>query len=270
MVGNYAHDEIITQRGERFSALGGATAYMCSVLRALDADYEVVAKVGKDFLYGADVIRPPIVDAVLPTTSFLDDFTSGRREGTVTALCSPVRAADLDGSAKIAIANGCAGEVLPETVARLRQISQVVVCDLQSLIRVLDSSGLIGLVPLTKTGHPIASIDFLKGSEEEAEYVDLTGPGKQPTLIITRGAQGCEIVEGSKRTTVPGFPAEEIDASGAGDSFIAGFAYGMARGLGVLASARLANYCGCLAVQKTGIPQLTKADFTAMLATLNS
>src|SRR5688500_14803295 len=96
VIGNYAHDKIITQRGERFSALGGATAYMCSVLEALEADYEVVAKVGKDFLYGADVIRPPVVDPTLPTTSFTDDFTSGRREGTVTSLCAPIRGEDLN------------------------------------------------------------------------------------------------------------------------------------------------------------------------------
>ena len=269
VVGNYAHDEIITQRGERFSALGGATAYMCSVLQALEADYEVVSKVGKDFLYGANVIRPSRVDDTLPTTSFLDDFTSGRREGNVTSLCSPIRAADLTGTAKIAIANGCAGEVQPQTVARLREISDVVVCDLQSLIRVLDSRGRIQLVPLALSGHPIASIDFLKGSEEEAEYVDVSGPGKQPILIITRGEKGCEIVEGAKRTLVPGFPAEEIDASGAGDCFIAGFAYGLSKGHSVLESARLANYCGSLAVQKTGIPVLTKADFATVLAKLN-
>ena len=87
-------------------------------------------------------------------------------------------------------------------------------------------------------------------------------------LIITRGDRGCEIVEGGKRTAVPGFPAEEIDASGAGDSFIAGFAYGLSKGLNVLAAARLANFCGSLAVQKTGIPQLTRADFTHVLAEL--
>ncbi len=268
VVGNYAHDEIITQRGETFSALGGATAYMCSVLEALDADYEVVAKVGKDFQYAAEVIRAPIVDDACPTTRFLDDFTSGRREGTVRSLCAPIRAEDLTCTARIAIANGCAGEVLPQTVARLRAISEVVVCDLQSLIRVLGPGGKIELIPLSKTGHPISSIDFLKGSEEESEYVDLRGPGKRPILIITRGAQGCEIVEGSNRTVVPGFPAEEIDASGAGDSFIAGFAYGLSKGFSVLTSARLANHCGSLAVQKTGIPRLTREDFTAVLNSL--
>ena len=95
VIGNYGHDEIITQRGERFSALGGATAYMCGVLEAFGSDYEVVAKVGKDFKYAGEVIRAPIVDPVLPTTAFLDDFTTGRRVGTVTALCAPIRAADL-------------------------------------------------------------------------------------------------------------------------------------------------------------------------------
>lgn len=268
VVGNYAHDDIITERGEKFSALGGATAYMCSVLEALGSDYEVVAKVGGDFLYGAEVIRPPRVERRSKTTSFVDDFTSGRREGTVRTLCEPIRPADLTGTARISIANGCAGEVLPETVARLRELSEVVVCDLQSVIRVLGPGGKIELVPLSKSGHPVGAIDFLKGSEEEAAFVDLPKTGKRPVLIITKGAKGCEIVDGATRTTVPGFPAEELDASGAGDSFLAGFAHGLAKGYSVLESARLANFCGALAVQKTGIPKLESRDFTAVLESL--
>ncbi len=264
VIGNYAHDEIITQRGERFSALGGATAYMCSVLEALEADYEVVSKVGKDFLYTNDLVRPSTVDETLPTTCFLDDFTSGRRVGTVKALCAPIRAADLTTSARISIANGCAGEVLPEAVSKLRELSEVVVADLQSILRVLGPDGVIGLVPLSKTNHPVKQIDFLKGSEEEAAFVDVDGP----VLIITKGNQGCEIVEGRKRTHVPGFPAEEIDASGAGDCFLAGFAFALAKGFGVLEAARFANYCGSLAVKQTGIPKLTAADFTSMRASL--
>ncbi len=92
VIGNYAHDEIITQRGERFSALGGPTAYMCSVLEALAADYEVVSKVGKGFLYTNDLVRPSTVDQTLPTTCFLDDFTSGRRvtHSVVTKISTPL------------------------------------------------------------------------------------------------------------------------------------------------------------------------------------
>lgn len=263
VIGNYGHDEIITQRGERFTALGGATAYMAPVLDAFGSDYALVAKVGADFQYGAQVARAPIVEGA-HTTAFLDDFTSGRRVGTVRAQCAPIRAVDLREAAKIGIANGCAGEVLPEAVAQLKALCPVVVADLQSVVRVLDAASVIQLVKLSASGHPVAAIDYLKGSEEEAAFVDADGP----VLIVTKGKDGCDLISRGRVTHVPGFPADEVDASGAGDCFLAGFAHGLARGLPAVKAARLANYCGAQAVKVTGIPAFTPDELARVMKDL--
>ena len=59
--------------------------------------------------------------------------------------------------------------------------------------------------------------------------------------------------------TVPAFPAIEVDPTGAGDSFLAGFVCGLCKGLPLDAAVRMGNFFGSLAVQQVGIPQVTQA-----------
>jgi sugar/nucleoside kinase (ribokinase family) len=51
---------------------------------------------------------------------------------------------------------------------------------------------------------------------------------------------------------VPGFDVEEIDPTGAGDCFDAGFLVSWLEGAGPLSAARFANACGALAVTARG------------------
>ena len=52
------------------------------------------------------------------------------------------------------------------------------------------------------------------------------------------------------QTSIPPFPANERDPTGAGDCFLAGFAAGIARGLDPIRAARIGAYCGARAVEQ--------------------
>lgn len=69
-----------------------------------------------------------------------------------------------------------------------------------------------------------------------------------PSTIVKLGAQGC-LVNGEP---VPGFAVEAVDATGAGDCFVAGFLAALSRGLTDLEAARFANAVGALSVQRAG------------------
>ena len=71
-------------------------------------------------------------------------------------------------------------------------------------------------------------------------------------VVIKRGAAGCAVYSSGGRQDVPGFPAEEVDPTGAGDAFAAGFVVATLRGLPPYAAARYANAVGSLAVRKCG------------------
>lgn len=94
---------------------------------------------------------------------------------------------------------------------------------------------------------------LLTGKETvEAAAQDLLDAGVG-TVVVKCGAEGCYILNRQGAFRVP---AEEavacLDSTGAGDSFVGGFLYGLSQDLPLDECARLANRCGARAVEKIG------------------
>ena len=53
---------------------------------------------------------------------------------------------------------------------------------------------------------------------------------KVPLVVVTQGADGCDLLQGSSQTHVRAFPATPVDPTGAGDAFAASFLFALARG----------------------------------------
>ncbi|MDE2819731.1 MAG: sugar kinase [Chloroflexota bacterium] len=109
----------------------------------------------------------------------------------------------------------------------------------------------------------IATADVLLPTEEELlqlaaasaldEAIDqlLTErPGR--VIAVTRGAAGCSVYTSDGRIDAAGFPAQEIDPTGAGDCFDAGFLSTLLEGKTPAEAARLGNACGALTVSAKG------------------
>ena len=77
---------------------------------------------------------------------------------------------------------------------------------------------------------------------------------QNPEMIIaaTQGASGCTVYHGDQSIYVPGFTVLEVDPTGAGDCFDAGFLAGWLNGYSLAEAAKLANACGALAVTVKG------------------
>lgn len=251
IAGHYCHDTLLSANGEH-RALGGSAAYASAVLEGLRADYRVVAKVGADFRHAREVLRPPRVVASARTTSFIDDYRYGERRSTLTAACEPIFAADLDGAFDFGISCAIAGEMPAETLAKLRSICGVVLADAQALLRGFDADGAIVLQPLPEGLE--RHLDYLKASRAEAALLDVASLRRRLTLIVTDGARGSTVLSSDRETHVPPFAALEVDATGAGDCFLAGFAAGLQRGWDAIRAARLGSACGAVAVGQIGIP----------------
>lgn len=86
----------------------------------------------------------------------------------------------------------------------------------------------------------------------EGAALDLLSAGVG-TVVVKCGRKGCYIKTREREFWAP---AEAnvacVDTTGAGDSFVGGFLYGLSRGLPLEECARTANRCGAKAVQQVG------------------
>jgi adenosine kinase len=79
-------------------------------------------------------------------------------------------------------------------------------------------------------------------------------------IVVTLGAQGCELWINGERQVVPGVAAREvIDPTGCGDAFRAGLLFGLERGWPLQRCAELGNHLGALKIACAG-PQNHEID----------
>jgi sugar/nucleoside kinase (ribokinase family) len=86
----------------------------------------------------------------------------------------------------------------------------------------------------------------------EAAVAALRQQNPRRLIVVTQGAEGCTVYDENGSQAVAGFSVEEIDPTGAGDCFDAGFLAGWLAGTNPIKAAELANACGALAVTKQG------------------
>jgi sugar/nucleoside kinase (ribokinase family) len=120
--------------------------------------------------------------------------------------------------------------------------------------------------------------DILFANEQEALGLAATDDLDQalralakrcPTVAVTLGAKGCVVIDSNGTTTLPADPVDHVvDTTGAGDSFAAGFLYGMVRGLGPEASARLGALASAEIISHLGARPLVPLSGLAAAAGL--
>ncbi|HUL61879.1 MAG TPA: carbohydrate kinase family protein [Methanocella sp.] len=142
--------------------------------------------------------------------------------------------ADRIASSRFLYADGCYGENAAAAGAAAREHG------VPSLLNLfgptLDFVGLFDVVVANEgiagqiAGDPLAA----------AEIVRAKGAG---LAIVTMGERGC-ICSNDGLLTVPAFPAEAVDTTGAGAAFAAGFIYARLQSFNVLDSLRIASAAG--------------------------
>lgn len=104
-------------------------------------------------------------------------------------------------------------------------------------------------------------LDYLFCNEEEAQVwcgsQDLPAICQQisqlaRTVCLTRGPQGCIVLEGTQQTTVPAAPVKALDTNGAGDMFAGAFLYAVTHGHSRAQAAWLANQAAGQVVSQYG------------------
>lgn len=84
-------------------------------------------------------------------------------------------------------------------------------------------------------------------------------------LVMTRGRDGMTVFSGEKITQVPTYARQVFDVTGAGDTVIATLALGVASGLALEDSCRLANYAAGVVVGQIGCVPCSAQELVAYI-----
>lgn len=87
-------------------------------------------------------------------------------------------------------------------------------------------------------------------------------------LVVTLGADGAAVWDDGEVIRIPALQVEAVDTTGAGDAFVGGFAYALARGENVAAAVQLGTVCGSLSTAARGT-QSSFPDAEAVWAQLD-
>ncbi len=118
-----------------------------------------------------------------------------------------------------------------------------------------SKKGLTKLLPIIKRSEII----FLNVSEVKTltgkNYIQgakiLTDKGAR-IVVVTLGKKGCYIKTKDSSLFIPALKAKVVDTTGAGDSFAAGFLYGLLKGKSLSTCGKLGNFMASQCIRKFG------------------
>jgi sugar/nucleoside kinase (ribokinase family) len=232
---------------------GGCPTFAAEAFRRLDASGQIVTRLGEQ---DRGLFRPTLDDLDVSvtllqageTTSFAMDYDGDTRSMRVAALGEPWQPADAAALEPdvdwVHVAPLLRGDFTPpvlEALAHGRRLS-------------LDGQGLVRLRrlgPLQRDAdYPpslLSCVTALKLSEQEAQVVAGGHFGQAdaaalavPEILLTLGSQGVLVFVGDDESFVPARPVRDVHATGAGDTFMVGYAAARVDGREPVEAAELA------------------------------
>jgi fructokinase len=116
-----------------------------------------------------------------------------------------------------------------------------------------DSLALANVIKMSRAETVLLQQIFRRAGESRPKFVDFLIKKYHLRLVaITYGDFGCEVYDGNTMRKVEGLPVQAVDATGAGDAFVAGLVHQLLRGAPLRELAEFANLLGAFVCTKNG------------------
>lgn len=238
---------------------GGSVYYCGSAAAALGASVRIATSATADFPF--DLVRQ-VFDFDLRlkpsrvSTTMRNEYRRGRREQHVFGRAEELRLADVP------------GEWLPGSIVLLcpvfQELSQEVCrevrgsltgASLQGWLRTANADNVV--VPTSDVSFlaDLAGVDVLFYSDEDvAHHAGLVKQFRNaaPIVVETRGPNGARVSVGGVTAWIPGYKVQEVDPTGAGDTFAAAFLLYYSRKRDPFDAARFATKLSAVEVSRRG------------------
>ena len=251
VVGHVTIDRV---KGEK--RLGGAAAYAALAARHLGVNVALVTSAGPDFPYWdrfTGIYRKTIGSE--HTTELEHYYLDGERHQRVHHVASSIRAEHVS---ELPVADDAAVLYCPvvhEVEAPLTALAPkgLTAVAPQGFFRQWDDTGNISTRAWDGAERALEQADIVCMSEEDTavpEELAETFAGK--AFVVTQGRSGCRVYAGADIFNFPALPAQEVDATGAGDVFAAAFVVALRRGDSLPDAVRFATREAAAAVEFIG------------------
>ncbi len=243
-------------------AVGGTAAYAARTALAMGLATGVITSGPEELvssLEGARVLR---VDSPVATT-FDNRYTPAGRIQTVRTVAAPLTPELVPPAwrrAGVVHLGPVAGECSPDLASLFPGVFLGLTP--QGWMRCWDEKGRVRRAEWQDAGLLLQEASAVVLSEEDVEGDEslvASWATIAPVLVVTRGAAGCTLYARGQRWAIPGFPALEVDPTGAGDIFAAVFFARLWQGEGPYQAAWLANCVAAASVERRGLREKVMA-----------
>jgi sugar/nucleoside kinase (ribokinase family) len=248
-IGNPVYDYIKTPKVDtKTRILSGCSTNAALALSKMGKQVKLVGSVGDDFraAFIADLKKYGILYEITPSKEtggfsliYYDAFGNRTLDLLGRAADIPTLPSSLYVDAEAVLIGPILGEVSFEQIGLIRRnFNGLFFCDPQGLLRNADSSGRIhhskvagieetlGRFDIVKPneleGKILTGIDCRENPYEAARIIKSWGP---KIVIVTLAELGSIIYDGDQFIDIPPYEIDLVDATGAGDTYMAGFTF---------------------------------------------
>lgn len=281
-IGHITLDKVVTTKGEKHMA-GGTSFYFSNALRNMDIDYCLVTSLAESEMRFVEEMRA-------------NGITVKALPGALTVYFENIYAHNLDHRLQrvLQTADSFTVEQLQDTDAIIFHLGPLLANDMPlALIKALAKKGRVSLdvqgylravnnqnvcaADWADKREALQHIEILKASETEMEVLTgcknvcegakiLNGWGVKE-VVITLGSQGSVIYANDIFYNIPAYiPQAETDATGCGDTYMAGYLYQRIKGASLQVAGEFGAGMASLKIQSSGPFTGTRQDVLTHIA----
>jgi sugar/nucleoside kinase (ribokinase family) len=267
-IGHITLDKVVTPQAERFMA-GGTSFYFSNAIRNMDLQYILVTSLAESEMHFAADLRNKGIEVnatVCAHTVFFENIYShnqDHRTQRVLQTAAPFTAAQLqDINASIFHLGPLLADDIPLTLIKLLATKGKVSLDVQGYLRKVENNHVCPIDWEDKK-EALQYVHILKANELEMEVLTgLTDVHKAALLlnewgvkevVITLGSLGSVIYADGIFYNIPAYiPAAVTDATGCGDTYMAGYLYQRIKGNAIQDAGEFAAAMASLKIATAG------------------
>lgn len=283
-IGHITLDKVVSPAGTVMMP-GGTSFYFANAVAGLNASFKLVTALAPAEMDAVETLRERGIDVTVHSsrhTVFFENIYGSDTDHRVQRVrqkadaFTPEQLKNINAS--IIHFGPLLADDFPGAVFKQMAKGQSISLDVQGFLRKVENYNVVP-VDWKEKKELLPFIEFFKANEEELAVVTgqtsieegarLLRQWGAREVIITLGSKGSMVFTGNDVYQIPAFVPEQItDATGCGDTYMAGYLFKRSKGFGIQQAGEFAAAMATLKLQQSGPFSGTEADVKALLGVL--